>query len=328
MKQLSDLLWEAKADAPAPRFDVDDVVAAGRRRKRRRAAAWAAAAAIVLVTAGVALVVPRGPAVTPVVTPTAKAKSFYTFSFRGYAVEGFVVPDPAVFDLDSDTSLIRKAESTRIVGNLVVYKPGVEPRLMEHQKDLKAAPPVSGREAWSTGTLLFWKYADNAWAEVTGGNRLPPASVREIAETFRPGDGLAVRVGFRPGYLPDGYKLTFVRWFNTESTMTFRDTHAAEAELAGQDTSSDLLAAQNGLITVSSGGPAGPAATEQVTCAMFTCRTLLDGDKELMVTAPGLPESETRKITDGITLEDLTDSSGWPTVNEVLPTSSLLSGTR
>ena len=44
MKQLSDLLREAKADAPPLRLDVEDVVAAGRTRRRRRNTGWVLAA--------------------------------------------------------------------------------------------------------------------------------------------------------------------------------------------------------------------------------------------------------------------------------------------
>ncbi|GAA2567012.1 hypothetical protein GCM10010435_45720 [Winogradskya consettensis] len=56
--ELSDMLQDAKSDAPAPRYTVEDALAAGQKRQRQRRALWAVSgsAAVVLAVAGVAAI--------------------------------------------------------------------------------------------------------------------------------------------------------------------------------------------------------------------------------------------------------------------------------
>jgi hypothetical protein len=58
--ELSDMLQDAKSDAPPPRYSVQDALTAGRRRQQRRRALWAGtgSAAVVLAVAG-AVAVPQ-----------------------------------------------------------------------------------------------------------------------------------------------------------------------------------------------------------------------------------------------------------------------------
>ncbi|MFI1994683.1 hypothetical protein [Actinoplanes sp. NPDC020271] len=334
MKQLSDLLWEAKADAPPPRFDVDDVVAAGRRRKRRRSATWAAAAAAVLVTAGVAQVVPRGPAVTtaaPSVAPSSTG-SFYTFLFRGYRAGDFVVDDPSQLDLGASTSYVRKTGSTEVVANVIVYPPGVVPLGMGtpgKDKGTVNAEPINGRRAYYQGPQLFWEYADNAFADVVG---LKPsrADLRAIAEAFVPGQGQPGRVAARVGYFPAGFRLISINGSTESFSMNFLPTSTTSKLMAGPDRNVEVGLLSE-LLQIRIAEPVrGRAIPDVLTCDARekTCAVSAGGGKQLTVSGGEIPLSEVRKIAESIAPADLTDVGSWPTVGEALPTSALLTETR
>ncbi|MEV6636545.1 hypothetical protein AB0M54_37970 [Actinoplanes sp. NPDC051470] len=124
MRELSEMLEDAKANPPAPRYTVDDVVVAGRRLRARRRATWSglAAAAAVVAVAGV-ITVPRLVGATPSAGPpevTAAApvtagktdplrypKSPWEYAFRGYRAGEFTVNDPYLVTADFQQATVR-----------------------------------------------------------------------------------------------------------------------------------------------------------------------------------------------------------------------------
>jgi hypothetical protein len=116
--ELSDMLRDAKSDAPPPRYSVQDALTAGRRRQQRRRALWAGtgSAAVVLAVAGAVAVpqlLPEGngksttvttgstpsKAGTPVQAPFAYPSAEFSGTFTKYTVgeltvEGTVLVTP------------------------------------------------------------------------------------------------------------------------------------------------------------------------------------------------------------------------------------------
>ena len=120
--ELSEMLKEAKADAPPPRYNVDDAVAAGRKLQVKRRAAWsggAAAAAVVAVAAAVAVpqMVTRDSAPNPAAPPAAAApskpqpfvypESPWEYGFKGYTVGKYKVSDPFLVTANFQQATIR-----------------------------------------------------------------------------------------------------------------------------------------------------------------------------------------------------------------------------
>lgn len=126
-RELSELLSEAKADPPPPRYGVDDAVAAGRKLQTRRRTAWAgagSAAAVVAVAAAVAVpqMIPGKPApestapaaTTTKTTPSKQASgpvsypgSNWDYAFKGYTVGQYQVGDPFLVTANYQQARIR-----------------------------------------------------------------------------------------------------------------------------------------------------------------------------------------------------------------------------
>jgi hypothetical protein len=324
MKRLSDLLWEAKADAPPPRYDVGDVIAAGRSRRRRRSAMWTGAAAAVLVTVGVALVVPRGPAVPPVTAPTSEPTPFYTAGFRGYTAGDFVVGDPVSVDFTRGMEMapVRRVGSSRLLGNVFLLAPA-EAAAMPGDA---ATDPVNGHRAFTRGPQLVWEYKSGAWASVSAVG-FKKAELRTIATALVPGDGSAMRVATRVSYVPDGFRLVAVGSSGRTSSMTFRPVAEAEAELAGRFEPLDLLNVPSTTIRISVHEPDFRGSPETVTCDDRVGCVISAGNKSVLdVNAPS--DAEAKKIAQSVVLADLDDRSTWPTADEALPTSARFRGPR
>jgi len=141
--ELSEVLKEAKADPPPPRYGVDDVVAAGRKLQGRRRAAWggaATAAAVVAVAAAVAVpqliagkpspagqtaAAPSAPATKPAQVSLSYPESRWEYAFKGYRVGEYQVNDPFLVTAGFQQATIRIGdEMEEVYGDL---KPGVKP---------------------------------------------------------------------------------------------------------------------------------------------------------------------------------------------------------
>lgn len=135
--ELSELLKEAKADAPPPRYDVDDAVAAGRKLQVKRRTAWGAAAttaAVVAVAAAVAVpqlvtgesAPSRGGQVAGPAAPSASAApakpqpltypdSPWAYAFKGYRVGEYEVSDPFLVTPNFQQATVRIGDETEEV---------------------------------------------------------------------------------------------------------------------------------------------------------------------------------------------------------------------
>ena len=127
--ELSEMLKEAKADAPPPRYSVDDAVAAGRKLQVKRRAAWssgAAATAVVAVAAAIALPqmvtrdsapTPSGPAAAPApaLQPLTYPESPWEYAFKGYTVGKYKVNDPFLVTANFQQATIRIGDETEDV---------------------------------------------------------------------------------------------------------------------------------------------------------------------------------------------------------------------
>jgi hypothetical protein len=144
MHDVREILRLAKAEPPAARYSVEDIVAAGRRQRRRALGqrlgglgvlAAAVATATVLSTANLALSGGRTidtlvlPAASPPAPTTPPASPPFTFTFGGYQVDNYRVLPPDEVNLAEQTAGVLRdnpgAEpASRYVGTLAVYQPG------------------------------------------------------------------------------------------------------------------------------------------------------------------------------------------------------------
>ncbi|WP_433299846.1 hypothetical protein ACQP2F_01245 [Actinoplanes sp. CA-030573] len=363
MRQLSDLLNEAKADAPPTRVDVDDVVAAGRRRVRRRNAGWAiGAVAAVAVAIGVPQIVTRAdPApqpVTPHVTTPAPAPSTadgpaVRFTFAGYTAGAFRVSDPIDWGLAGETAAIRRAGSDETVGALHVYRAGVEPFRRGEKPPVKTrTAPVHGRPAYfvepataSHERSLLWEYADGALAMIEPeAQGMGDAQLRQVAEAFEPGPASPVRIAFTARYVTGDY--TLVGAFADPSGAVRSAAYlvpADQAEARMREPDHGLPPDQKGqagkVIAIRVSTPAAgsdPTMSARITCIDGfrrngelmggSCGRPLSGGKYVLeVTAGGTTrQSEIRKMLDGVTAADPAQPSTWVEVNTAIPATHLL----
>lgn len=202
MRELSEMLTDAKANPPAPRYTVDDVVVAGRRLRTRRRAMGSglAVAAAVLAVVGV-VSVPRlfadpppspaagsGTAVTPLRYPVDP----WEYAFRGYRIGEFTVNDPYLVTADFQQATVRIGDDVDEIYTddkkktvarseparnllLTVYRPGRydpkqfaggEPVSVGGRPGLfQADTQIEGDRSPIGGHRgLAWQYATNGWA--------------------------------------------------------------------------------------------------------------------------------------------------------------------
>jgi hypothetical protein len=318
MKPLSELLLEAKADAPPPRYGVEQVVAAGRRRRRRRNTGWTiVAAAAVAAVIGVPQFVTRadgGPPVLPAVP--SPGVSGPVFAFRGYAAGAYEAGEASWLYRDYSGAHVYRAGTRESVARLEVYRPGVVPedgaQLGYRQNRLKT-------------NILVWKYTDDAYAVLTPdeGSGLTEADLRALADRFNPGGGRAVRVAYRVGYIPAGYRIIDV------ISQPGAEVNVSNVTL--QNPAGDGVAFRVGMRT---GQAVQPACGEDGS-AMPTyneapvrnalCVLPLDGDHFLQINGGGLPLAEVRRIFESTVADrDLTDDGSWYPVDEAFPASARL----
>ncbi|BEL10408.1 hypothetical protein Q0Z83_085990 [Actinoplanes sichuanensis] len=344
MEQLSELLREAKANPPAARYSVEQVVEAGRRRRRRRNGGWAVAAAVAVAAAiGVPQVVTRADGPPPVpAAPTPAPVTTYTF--RGYTVDGYVVEDPFILDVGAVVASVERAAGGAKpgVGSLTVYRPGVAP---EHPlTGLTAAEPVAGRTAFyrtvSFRTILTWEYADGAYAELaTGENTTSKADAYRIAAGLVLGGGAEPRIALRVGYVPTGYRL--METWSTPGEVTPFLKSMTNIMFAPADSQRELLTNPGRMFNRNGSGDRkfhdqlvvglypSRATREQMPpnpCDERSCTRVLDDDVSMLTVGGDLPIEEIRKVYESVTVvTDFTDDAGWYRLSEAIPTAAQLS---
>jgi hypothetical protein len=353
--ELSDLLREAKTDAPPPRYDVDDVVAAGKRRQRRRTTGWAlaaVAAAVVAIgvpqmaTRAVGRTTPAPPAATaPTPGPSAVAATrAFDYVFHGYTAAGYRVLDPEGVDIGKLGTEVRK------VGNgdpdhsdalLDVYLPGVDPSTEFIDATRAETAPINGHPAFfvrphgktdpgAPPEQLVWQYSDTGFARLIPTESAIPRQVqRAIAEGFTLSAARAATVPLRAAYVPAGYVLVSVG----DRGVTFEPKKVALRRLGPP--AHDLLSTTDlnrpalsiGYVVPGSGRGAG---LDGVTCvergSVVTCVASVDEDRyRLSVTGrAGLSEAELRRVVAGVAVADPADRSTWTPATSAFPESAQL----
>lgn len=341
MKQLSDLLREAKANPPAARYNVEQVVAAGRRRRRRRNGGWAVAAAVaVAVAIGVPRVVTHADGPPPL---PAAPTPVTTYTFRGYSVDGYVVKDPFILDVGAVVATVERADGGEKpnVGSLTVYRPGVAPE--RPLTGLTAAEPVGGRTAFYRTTqyrdILTWEYADGTYAELaTAENVISEADAYRIAAGLVMGGGVEPRIALRVGYVPAGYRL--METWSTPGEVTPFLKSMTNIMLAPAASQRELLTNPGRMFNRN--GSADRKFHDQLVIGLYpsratreqmppnpcdeqSCTRVLDDDVSMLTVGGDLPIEEIRKVYESVTVvTDFTDDAGWYPLSEAIPTSAQL----
>ena len=336
MNRLSELLAQARTDAPPLRYDVDDMVAAGRARQRRRNTGWAIAAVVAVATAiGVPQIVARPdgappalPAATSTATPSAAPEVRFPsdFTFRGYTAGSIQVDDPVGMGLDSMSAEVRESGAEDAVGVLVVYRVGVEPTWGD-VKIVKTAP-VRGHRAFyvreSDGTeRLTWEYTAGGLAQVGPRTASPMtrSAMRQAAEGFSLGGGRPLRIALRVPYIPDDYRLIRVG----EHGGTLVTEPMAREMLDRPDRAAAPGAVEHVLRILLEEVRAGdyPETTGKPACSSADgeCHQRVGGGRyRLTVHGQGIAMSEVRKVFNSVQVADLDDRSAWFPAGEAFPT--------
>ena len=208
-QKLSDMLTEAKAGGPPPRYSADDVVEAGRRlKRRRRVQVWAGAAAALVVVA-VGVTVPRfgGPEpmpAAPVLNTISYPAGEFAGNLIGFSAEGWTVSGTTMVTPAYEVAVISRPDD---VGRVVVFRPGAFDAT--EARGAWEAVPVNDRPGFYRDGTLAWEYAQDAWAVVTIEGRAQPSreQVAAVAAGVQTGAEQPMRVGVKFGYVPAGYRL-------------------------------------------------------------------------------------------------------------------------
>jgi hypothetical protein len=318
MKPLSELLLEAKADAPPPRYGVEQVVAAGRRRRRRRNTGWAiVAAAAVAAVIGVPQFVTRadgGPPVLPAVP--SPGVSGPVFAFRGYTAGAYEAGEASWLYRDYSGAHVYRTGTRESVARLEVYRPGVVP---------DDGAELGYRKGRLDRDVMVWKYTDDAYAVLTPdeGSGLTEADLRALADRFHPGDGRAVRVAYRVGYIPAGYRIIDV------ISQPGGEVNVSNVTL--QNPAGDGVAFRVGMVPGQAVKPGcGEDGSEMTTYNEVPvrnpmCVLPMGGDRFLQINGGGLPLTEVRRIFESTVADrDPADDAAWYPVDEAFPASARL----
>lgn len=327
MKQLSELLLEAKEDGPPARFDIEDVVVAGRRLRRRRATGWAALVAAVAVAAviGVPQIVahPEGsrPLLPAAPTPSSPPIDVHpgNLPFRGYAVDGYRVEDPTGASPTWGSSDVIATRTGKTAAWFLFYTPDADVKATYGSGTWTEIEPINGRPAFDLdfeeAISVIWEYADGAYAMVEPAEnvRVSRADLRRIAEGFKPGPGEVIRTMVRVGYVPPGYRVDGIG----SHGAGFRTGNVMEI-------SADEMPA--GMINILVSEPLGPfpRATGPTCDRGRGCRKPVGEKYELSVRGQGLTDDELRKVFESVTLADRDDPSTWLVARESIPPHTLV----
>ncbi|MFI7543691.1 hypothetical protein [Actinoplanes sp. NPDC049599] len=204
-RRLSDLLEAAKADAPAPRYGVEDAVRAGRRLRRRRAA-WATAAVAAVVAVAAVIALPRllpGPDFD-------YAGGDLTATIQSYEAGPLTVTEAVQVSPGYQIAQVigpttKKGAKPAVRGTVTVFRPGVfDPAGFA----TGTAVPVGGVTGRSRPDAVAWEYAEDAWAVVrTWQARLTRAQLIAVAAGLRSTAPRTPTVGFKLTTVPAGFTL-------------------------------------------------------------------------------------------------------------------------
>lgn len=343
--ELFELLAEARADAPSPRYDVDDAVAAGRRLRRRRTAGWSIAAAVAVAAAiGVPQIVTRGPArriapAPPVATsPAPGSPVTFGYSFRGYDAGGYRVSDPTSVDIAGSmarVSRIGAAGETFDGATLQVYLPGLDPLARYPSATVTETDPIKGRRAFFVKTndphvapgeeWFGWEYADDAVAllrpDPYGMSR---ENLRLVAETFVQIPDQPVKLPFRVGHVPNGYRVISV----SGSSVRMIPAATAIKRMAepdhGPSKSEDGQPYWNVGINLGNPSTGTVVRTGKEGCDVEGCYHVVAGTDLQMTVGGSVSRAEIRETLDSITVADPDDPSTWYPVDDAVPAPALL----
>jgi hypothetical protein len=251
--ELSDLLLEAKADAPPWGYDASALVEGGRRLRRRRRNAWAltgTVATVVALSAGVAVV--RGLATydtTPAaatkpapVAPFAYPAAAMTGNIKGFQVDGYTVtgtvqvtPGYQIANVlakddgggDAVDAAGGQHDVVHAAGVVTVYRAGA----FDPKPFTSGSPVTVNGHPGFTASYQFglfapapavaWQYADGAWAVVAEAQDSPlrPDQLIDIARGVTSAVPAAPTVAFRTTYLPPGFEPTAVGTVDWQLTV-------------------------------------------------------------------------------------------------------------
>ncbi|GIE98178.1 hypothetical protein [Paractinoplanes rishiriensis] len=343
MKQLSDLLNEAKAEMPPARYDIDDVVAAGRRRRRRRQSGWAAAAAVVAaIGIGVPLAATPSSAPQPAATNGAKAPEKLRephFTFAAYSAVGFRVLNPTTWTLAGETAEIRKTGRDGTTGALTVYRRGVDPLAgYKRRPTVTGTDPIKGRPAslvdyGADDRDLLWEYADGASAVVRSQDgAMTPDDLRRVAEAFTTGTPREIRIAFRLASIDADYRLVSIftdPGSGLRSQLTLVPSDVAEARLAepGRGRAPGETADKTTTVDIrlSTGGPDLLTVPKSTECEGPVCSAPANGgDSELVVMGRKVDQGEMRKVLSVVDVADPAKPDTWWPIDTAVPASVLL----
>ncbi|GLY05786.1 MULTISPECIES: hypothetical protein [Actinoplanes] len=341
MKRLSDLMDDARTEAPPMGFDVNDLVTAGKRRQMRRTTGWALAAVVAVATAiGVPQIATRAstePALpaakpSPTATPSpsvtpATAKVFPSaFVFRGYQTADFTVTDPDGMGLSGSGASITRLGTTKAEASLEVYVPGAVPVRTGTAKVVKAAP-VGGREAYylreGDRESLYWEYADNALAVISGLGaadmpKMTRAEQMQVAKGFALGGGKNLRVPFRVGSVPQGYQLQAV---GTTSAYLMASGQIREILDRGDRSPGMGPVREQIQLNITESNPYNEQFRE-CDIEALTCRKMMADDRYIIeFNAVDVSVEEFRAFIEAVEPADPDDPSTWTDVTEAFPAS-------
>ncbi|MEU4419445.1 hypothetical protein AB0F81_02395 [Actinoplanes sp. NPDC024001] len=340
MRQLSDLLREAKVEGPPLRYDVDDVVAAGRSRRRRRNSGWALAAVVaVAASIGVPQILARPqtrPSILPAVpSPTAATPDLLSLSAlsQPYTVGDLRIERPDTVGLDGSMAEIRRSGTE--VGRLWILRPEIIKFPWGTGTTVDTAT-INGRPAkWVRATsgddgpeYLQWEYADGATAVVWPGRELSRAQAQAVAEAFVPAPAQPALIGFRVDDLPGDYRLITagtVIGRVEPMRLTFLTSQAAEARLRDAQVFGSATERPGKSITVSltrAGESKYPDG--KVRCADLDCYRW-DKSAGVLFKAHGDSVADLRQVLGSVSpAADLDDRGTWFPVDDAVPVSARL----
>jgi hypothetical protein len=260
----------------------------------------------------------------------------------GYQVASITAPGKGQKNEGNDKKIYY---SPNVVGHLITYKKGAfDPGKAKKDSKVSAGyfhegakqkPLKPGFPAGYDDSTLTFEYADDAWAQiiVQGGEKYTAERLAPIVKGLTAGDETPVKLGFKLGYVPNGYELTSAG----ESTNYLESTFPGQsyAQLVKGDVSFKNLTGTIGdsfivgdkqLPTLqfqvfpaweqkySAHGDAAYCASEGL-CYAYT------KDKKFFLEASGggfVSDSELLKVLNSVEFADPTDTSTWFPATEAI----------
>jgi hypothetical protein len=236
------------------------------------------------------------------------------------------------------------------IANLTVFRPGVfQPDSFRQGTRVTVAgrPGYLADAAYAdlpgiyrSHLSLAWQYADNAWAAIYSNvaDFASPSGQQvliRIAAGLASTDPTTARVPYRMTYVPPGYVVASVGTGGDEPwTQTDSKSRAWYVRVLPAYTNLTAPVNYNGtakpgfIVTVfpsleSKHRPASGTDPHMPICVEDSICDVLIGTgqytAEVYATSTDLPESEIRKITNGLVFSDPADPGSWPDVTSALP---------